>query len=908
MKKIVLLTITTLLGFISFSQKEATNWYFGNGAGVKFDLNTATVSSLNNGQLNTIEGCTSISDANGNLVLYTDGSQVFNRNHEVMANGFGLLGDASSTQSAIVVPNPGDPNLYYIFTVGSNFNRTGLNYSIVDITMNGGLGEVTIKNQNLLPNCSEKITAVLKDCITKSIWVVTFSTRDGAPVSRDDPPSIFDTFYAYEVSATGIDRRPIKSPFNTNARDARGYLKLSPDGTKVACANGQSGLFIYDFDVATGIVSNETSLRIISSSSSTVPYGVEFSPDSQLLYIHASNDYFDQSNPELANNPGNHNSVLVQYNLNAPDIQNSETILDSRNLYRGALQLGPDGKIYRALSATYDEGSGYLGVIDNPNSLGTSANYRHNAVSLSPSQSTQGLPPFIASFFNKDIDIIKNGKSASNLALCNGDFYTLISEDLLGAIYTWTRDGNELPETSYQLDVDQEGYYQVYIDPNNGDCAVEGEAYVIYNDNPQAFDSTILQCDEDGVKDGLTVFNLNEAIPDITGNNPDLDVLFFTDPERTNQIDGNAFQNYVNPQIIYLDVINKETTCSSTAELTLDVSVTDSQNTELILCDDSVEDGIQRFNLRDADSNIVNGLPVGLDIYYYETYEDALVEDNKLPDTYENKTPYSQTIYARVENQNNCYGISEVLLTVNELPPVDGESFYNYCLNTYPETITIDAGLINDDPQNYSYQWSNGANDYAIDINEIGVYTVVVTNANNCSKEKTINVTSSNVATFNNIIVKDVSENNTITVLVSGEGVYEFALRDDAGTIYKNYQESNLFEDVSPGFYTVLVNDVKNDCGVVTQEVSVIGFPKFFTPNNDGYNDTWQLYGVSSLFQPETKIKIFDRYGKLLKELSPLGPGWNGTFQGKPLPTNDYWFVVELQDGRVFRSHFTLKN
>ncbi|GAA4281246.1 T9SS type B sorting domain-containing protein [Gaetbulibacter aestuarii] len=901
MKKIVFLALTSFLGFVCFPQKEATNWYFGRNAGINFNLNTATVSNLTNGQLSTIEGCTSISDANGNLVLYTDGSTVYNSVHQVMANGFGLLGDASSTQSTIVVPKPGDPDQYYIFTVGSNQTQTGLNYSIVDITMNGGLGQVVTKNESLLPICSEKITAVLKDCITKSIWVVTFGPED--PYG-----SFFNTFYAYEVTDTGINLNPVKSTFNTNADDARGYLKLSPDGTKVACANAQSGLFIYDFDVATGTVSNEVSLRITSSNTSTVPYGVEFSPDSQLLYVHASNDYFDYDNPESAENPNNHNSVLVQYKLNAANIQTSETLLDSRNLYRGALQLGPDGKIYRALSATYTQGTSYLGVIRNPNAPGTAANYQHNAINLGPRQSSQGLPPFIASFFNKDIDIIKNGESSSNLALCDGDIYTLISEDYPGASYLWTRDGTVLPETSYKLDIDQEGFYQVYIDPNNGDCAIEGEAYVIYNENPQAYNSSILQCDEDGIKDGLTTFNLNEAIPDITGDNPDVEVQFFTDPTLTNRMDGSSFNNTINPQIIYVKVVNRETSCSSTSELTLSVSLTDSQNAELILCDDLVEDGIQQFNLRDADSQIVNGLPTGLDINYYETYEAALLEENPLPDTYSNKTPYAQTIFARVENQNNCYGISELSLIVNELPPVSSEATYVYCLNTYPQTITLNAGVINDNPQNYSYQWSNGDTSYTTEVNEIGIYTVVVTNAKNCTKEHKITVNPSNIASIDNIEVKDVSDNNTITVMASGEGEYQFALNNQYGETVQEYQLENVFENVSPGFYNVLVKDVKNDCGIVSTKVSVIGFPKFFTPNNDGFNDFWQVYGVSNTVQPETKIKIFDRYGKLLKELTPLEPGWNGTYKGKPLPTDDYWFIVELQDGRIFKSHFTLKN
>jgi gliding motility-associated-like protein len=112
---------------------------------------------------------------------------------------------------------------------------------------------------------------------------------------------------------------------------------------------------------------------------------------------------------------------------------------------------------------------------------------------------------------------------------------------------------------------------------------------------------------------------------------------------------------------------------------------------------------------------------------------------------------------------------------------------------------------------------------------------------------------------------------------------------------------------VAPGIHTVYVRDDKNNCGIVSRLVSVIGFPKFFTPNNDNFNDSWQVNGISSQFQPNTKIYIYNRYGKLIKQLDPLGPGWNGTFNGQNLPTSDYWFEVTLQDGRIFRSHFTLK-
>jgi gliding motility-associated-like protein len=176
-----------------------------------------------------------------------------------------------------------------------------------------------------------------------------------------------------------------------------------------------------------------------------------------------------------------------------------------------------------------------------------------------------------------------------------------------------------------------------------------------------------------------------------------------------------------------------------------------------------------------------------------------------------------------------------------------------------------------------------------------------------CTKSRTITIEPSNIATFESIEVVDASQENTITVIVSGEGEYEYALFDQEGNLYANYQTSNFFNDVSPGLYTVSVRDIKHNCGIVEDLVSIIGFPNVFTPNGDGTNDTWQVKGVSQQFQPNTKVLIFDRYGKLIKELNPVGPGWDGTFNGQNMPVSDYWFTVQLQDGRLYRSHFTLK-
>jgi len=148
------------------------------------------------------------------------------------------------------------------------------------------------------------------------------------------------------------------------------------------------------------------------------------------------------------------------------------------------------------------------------------------------------------------------------------------------------------------------------------------------------------------------------------------------------------------------------------------------------------------------------------------------------------------------------------------------------------------------------------------------------------------------------------SDNHVIEATAIGNGVYEYSL--DGGP----WQESGIFENVSPGEHIVTARDI-NGCGINSVIVLVIDYPLYFTPNGDGYNDTWNILGINN--QPNARIYIFDRYGKLLKQVSPTSMGWNGTYNGNRLPTSDYWFTVEYNepsDGtrKQFKAHFTLKH
>jgi len=466
---------------------------------------------------------------------------------------------------------------------------------------------------------------------------------------------------------------------------------------------------------------------------------------------------------------------------------------------------------------------------------------------------------------------------------------------------------NALTTNYYNSNAFTETVYVRIQNDLNSLCFDTSEFVINVNPRPNALNASLFQCDEDGLPDGFTLFNLTEANGDLTGGSSNLSTKFFlslTDAENsTNEIDGSAFNNFLNPQTISVQVIDDTSGCFNISELTLEVSATNANDASLFICDDDgTEDGFNAFNLSEAESAILNGLLNDLDVQFFESYEDALLESNPLNTDYTNSVAYSQIIYVRVENENACYGINEIQLTVFELPNIETEFQTIYCLNTFPESIILTSGIINDSPDNYFFDWDTGEDTSQIEINEPGTYNVTVSNVNGCSKTRTITVLPSNIATINNIEVTDASQNNTITVLVSGEGDYEFALDNINGP----YFDDNFFDNVSAGIHTVFVRD-KNDCGITEELVSVIGFPRFFTPNNDGYNDTWQIKGVNAQFQPNTLVYIYDRYGKLISQIDPTGRGWNGILNGRPLPNDDYWFAITLEDGRVFKDHFSLK-
>ena len=414
-----------LMNFNLYAQPAFGNqgaiWYFGQTAGLSFCSGSPV--PLLDGQLSTNEGCATISDQNCNLLFYTDGSFVYDANHNIMSNslvsspGGELNGNSSSTQSGVIVPVGNNSNFYYIFTVDDNHGIDGCCYSLVNMNLNGGFGNVVLssKNMPLLTPASEKIAAV-RHGNGVHYWVIIhkWGTAD---------------FYTYLVTNGGINQTPIISNagavYTGNYSVARGYLKPSPDGTLLCAAiEGLDRYEMFHFDDATG------QITFFYQTYTPYPdaYGVEFSPDGSILY----------GSLRWGN-------AVYQWDLSSgfpgTILSSVQQIATLSTNYGGALQLGVDQKIYLAR-----RNQSYLGVINNPDVLGagvTGCHYVEPGVGLAGRTSKEGLPTFICSFFDiPDFECMNH---------CVGDSSYFFIPDTAGldSVFWYFDDPQSVPNISW---------------------------------------------------------------------------------------------------------------------------------------------------------------------------------------------------------------------------------------------------------------------------------------------------------------------------------------------------------------------------------------------------------------------------------------------------------------------------
>ncbi|MEY4963945.1 MAG: hypothetical protein RLZZ323_1264 [Bacteroidota bacterium] len=484
------------------------------------------------------------------------------------------------------------------------------------------------------------------------------------------------------------------------------------------------------------------------------------------------------------------------------------------------------------------------------------------------------------------------------------------------------------------------GTTKYYVSQTNTITGCEGsrtEITITVNPLPTVNDIIITQCDTDLISDGKTSFNLTINNSLISSNYANETFKYYTSSNGamndlaadliTNEL---AFENTTPTSMDIWTRISNSYGCHSVSKMTLNVPTTNfhpATNFTYSVCDDFLDangnntannsdtDGIASFDLSPSKSVILSQLPSTqtYTINYYRTQADALAQTNAIAtiSNYRNiGYPNSQTLWIRIESNldNSCVGLGPYIsLNVEKLPNIELNSTNLICSNIPTFFVTLDAGFLNNSTSsNFNYQWKKDGVDLNITtptlgVNTNGVYTVEVATLSGCSRTRTIQVTASNSATIISVDIVDLVDTNTVTVNTTGPGDYEYSMDYLNGV----WQDSNFFSNVPGGIHQVVVND-KNGCGLVSKEITVLSIPKFFTPNNDGFNDFWTVKGMESY--PNSDLKIFDRYGKFIKELTPGSTGWDGTFNGQELPSSDYWFVLKLDlTSPEKRGHFSLK-
>jgi len=818
MKKIIFIYLFFSSTILLYGQFESANWYFGNQAGLNYSEGIPEL--LSDGLLSSSEGCAVISSSNGDLLFYTNGNTLWNRFHENIAS---IDGHDSSTQGVLFVPHPGNSDLYYLFVTdavqfyiendGSQGN--GLNYYLLDTSLDGGA--VIASNVNILPSTSEKITAVAAEN-GEDVWVITqYENR----------------FYSILITANeGLDTdiNPIVEssvPFSIDDfNNLRGALKVSPTGSKLAITHLFSGLnssgtlLLYDFDSSSGIVSNEQFLDNDFSY-----YGAEFSSNGEVLYASG----VSQNQLNLDNG-----IVITQFDLKSNDISASRSIVTNiadllfQNSLGGSLQLALDRKIY------YSRPSTIVSVINNPNIVGPAgADFDTIAVELE-TNTRSGLPSYIQSYFESIFE-------ARNLCVEDEVVFNLFQQENIESV-SWDFDdpasGTDNTSTSFtpMHSFTQIGTYSVTADIifNNGRIPKTFVEFITISNTIPDIDSdfSLTQCDSDGNNDGITIFNLNEINESfIDAFDPDFQYSIHLDnndaEDNINLIDPIGYENVFNGQTLILRIF-ENSDCFTLGTLTLNVvDSNDVGNITILACVENEEEEENIFvSLSNTTSDLQSTYPG--DITFYVSHQDALLELNSLQEeTFEVFPSDTPQLFFRSEQTNECTAIGGLFFDIEVRPVLEDQ---NKLLCDVEDGVTLSvSGTFN------SYLWSTGEMTPTITVFETGVFDVTVANGTDCTTTSSITVETI-PPLIAEILVEDFRQNNRIIITTNDTNATQlFSINGGL-----NFQTENIFENLTPGIYLVVISD-ELGCNREQFVISVRGAPNFFTPNNDGINDLWHV-------------------------------------------------------------------
>jgi gliding motility-associated-like protein len=499
-----------------------------------------------------------------------------------------------------------------------------------------------------------------------------------------------------------------------------------------------------------------------------------------------------------------------------------------------------------------------------------------------------------ANSFNVGPNLGSDKLIATNNPICEGDIYDLNATQTGNYSYKWFKNNSEiLGQTNPIYTVRDSGVYKVEITLIGSTCIATDEVIIEYSSKPSLTSTRLIQCDDDN--DGVATFDLTKVNSIITGNNTQLSsVVYFENINDTNPISNPSSYRNTNTNTVYGRVSNSFG-CVAFATVNLQISnqVIGPQN-PILKCDgDGNLDGFTVFNLNnDATPQILLGLPTGLVVEYYLTNNDALSQQNLLTNNYTNSIVNEQIIYARIVNGPDCFGITPVKLKITAFSPTNFDDETVYICNGNPKRISV-SNIFS------SFVWSNGDRTNYTNIVTAGNYTVTVTNALGCQATKKFIALNSGTAIITSVDIVDFSgSENSININYTGIGNYEFSIDG------VHFQNSPQFHNLVEGNYLIYIRDI-NGCGFPTPtKVFVLDYPRFFTPNGDSYNDFWTI--KNSAKYPNMMIYVYDKYGKLITQVNTKANGWDGTYNGQPLPADDYWFSILINNDRIIKGHFAL--
>ena len=478
---------------------------------------------------------------------------------------------------------------------------------------------------------------------------------------------------------------------------------------------------------------------------------------------------------------------------------------------------------------------------------------------------------------------------------------------------------NEITDISNYQNTNSPNQQTIYIRVDsalNNDCLGLGGHITLNVDTVPVANPVVIDPECDNDRDGLFSFDTSNIQNTIVGNQTNV-IVSYTDEN------GIALSSPLpNPFVTASQTITARITnsnsqdpegqCYDETQIAFTVNSVPIANPVPIqeTCDEDF-DGIVSFDTSNIESTVL-GNQTGLIVKYFDENNNAL--PSPLPNPF---VTSSQTIRVRLENPDYdvCYEDTEIDFIVREKPTFDLVDKGVICLTDSPE-LNIN---IENPNGNHTYTWRDENNNIVSDLPSAtftrgGVYKVIATSVFGCtSDEQEITINESSIATIsmNDIEVVDDTDNNSITINTTnlGSGEYEFKLLDLNSNIVRNYQDESFFDNLEGGVYTLVIND-KNGCGNISFEVSLLSFPKYFTPNGDGINDYWKAKGISRNFYQSGNISVYNRFGKLISKFTIDDIGWDGTYNGKTLTANDYWYYIELLDSngniRKKRGNFTL--